>query len=136
MSGIAFQLECSVEAEVDPAFAWQFRTDVSNWNDPPARFTFDGPFETGASGSTGLPGQEPLHWRIREARHGESFVVEMPLDGATLNFEWYFERLSEGRTKLSQRIVLSGGRAEAYVAQVQAGFGPNLVDGMRKIAAD
>src|ERR1700704_6034460 len=97
MSEIAFQLEYSVEADVSPAFAWQFRTEVSNWNDPPAQFAFDGPFETGARGTTLLPGQEILHWRIREVRQGESFVVEMPLDRATLTFEWYFDHLSEDR---------------------------------------
>ena len=32
---IALRLEYSVEAGVAPAFAWQYRTDVSTWNDPP-----------------------------------------------------------------------------------------------------
>src|SRR5689334_5041234 len=43
MSEIALQLEYSVEADVSPAFAWRFRTDVANWKDPPARFSLDGP---------------------------------------------------------------------------------------------
>ena len=136
MSEIAWQLEYSVEAEVSPAFAWQFRTDVSNWSDPPAQFALDGPFEVGARGTTQLPGQETLHWRLREVRHGESFVTEMELDRATLTFEWYFDRVSEDRTKLTQRIVLSGDNAGAYAGQVEAGFGPNLPDGMRRIAAE
>jgi hypothetical protein len=136
MSEIAWQLEYSVEAEVSPAFAWQFRTDVSNWNDPPAQFALDGPFEAGTRGTTQLPGQETLHWSIREVRHGESFVTEMPLDRATLAFEWYFDLVSEGRTKLTQRIVLSGENAGTYAAQVEAGFGQNLADGMKRIAAE
>jgi hypothetical protein len=136
MSEIALQLEYSVEAGVSPAFAWQFRTDVSNWNDPPAQFALDGPFEAGSSGTTQLPGQETLHWSIREVRHGESFVTEMQLDRATLTFEWYFERVSEHSTKLTQRIVLSGGNAGTYAGQVEAGFGPNLADGMKRIAAE
>jgi hypothetical protein len=136
MSVIAWQLEYSVEADVSRAFAWQFRTDVSNWNDPPAQFTFEGPFEAGSCGTTLLPGQDTVHWRIREVRHGESFVVEMQLDRATLSFEWYFDRVSEDRTKLTQRIVLSGDNALAYAGQVEAGFGRNLADGMRRIAAE
>ena len=136
MSEIALQLEYSVEADVSPAFAWQFRTDVSKWNDPPAQFALDGPFEAGSSGTTQLPGQETLHWSIREVHQDESFVTEMQLDRATLIFEWYFDRVSEHRTRLTQRIVLSGGNAEAYVAQVEAGFGPNLADGMKRIAAE
>lgn len=130
------QLEYSVEADVSPAFAWQYRTDVSTWNDPPAQFTLDGPFEVGGRGTTLLPGQDPLHWRIRELRHGESFVLEMQLDRATLAFEWRFDPVSQARTKLTQRIVLSGENAAAYAAQVEAGFAPNLQPGMKRLAAE
>jgi hypothetical protein len=135
-NAVALRLECSVEADVSPAFAWQFRTDVANWNDPPAQFVFDGPFEEGACGTTLLPGQEPLRWRVAELRSDKSFVVEMQLDRATLTFEWFFDELSEHRTKLTQRVVLSGDHAEAYAGQVEAGFGPNLQDGMKRIAAE
>src|ERR1700722_16276037 len=38
MGDVGLRFEYSVEADVTPAFAWQFRTDVSNWNDPPAEF--------------------------------------------------------------------------------------------------
>jgi len=136
MSEIALQLEYSVEADVSPAFAWQFRTDVATWNDPPAEFALHGPFEEGSRGTTLFPGQEPLHWRIARVQSGESFVLEMPLDRATLTFEWRFAALSEGRTKLTQHIILSGDNAQAFAAQVEAGFGPTLADGMKKIAAD
>jgi hypothetical protein len=35
---------------------------------------------------------------------------------------------------LTQRIRLTGDNAEAYVAQVQRGFGPTLAEGMNRIA--
>jgi hypothetical protein len=130
------QLTYSVEADVSPDFAWRYRTDVANWNDPPARFTLDGAFEDGSSGTTMMPGQPPLHWWIREVRSGKSFVMEMPLDQAVLSFEWLFEELPGQRTKMTQNIVLSGDNAPAYAAQVEAGFGANLADGMRRIAAE
>lgn len=60
----------------------------------------------------------------------------MQLDRATLTFEWSFDYLSEHRTKLTQHIVLTGDNAGAYAAQVEAGFGPNLPEGMRRIAAE
>ena len=119
-----------------PAFAWQFRTNIANWNDPPAKFTLDGPFEVGSRGTTQLPGQEPLYWRIREIRPGKSFVLEMQLDRATLSFEWRFDSLPGNKTRLTQQIVLSGDNAGAYAGQVEAGFGPNLPDGMRRVAAE
>ena len=136
MSEIVLTLKCSVEADVTTAFAWQFRTDVSNWNDPPARFALDGPFEAGSCGTTQLPGQAPLHWRITEVRPRKSFVVAMQLDQAMLVFEWQFDQLPGHKTKLTQEIVLSGDNAAAYATQVEAGFGSNLEAGMKRIAAD
>ena len=130
------QLEYSVEADVSPEFAWKFRTDVANWNDPPATFALEGPFEAGASGTTVLPGQPPIHWRIRDITPGKSFTLEMQLDGATLTFEWILEAVSGHRTRLTQRIVLSGVNAQSYAAQVEAGFGPTLADGMKRVAAE
>jgi hypothetical protein len=136
MSGIALQLEHSINAEVSPEFAWKYRTDIANWNDPPARFVLDGPFIAGSRGTTVLPGQEPLYWSIREVRPLTTFVLEMQLDKALLTFEWRFDALSEQRTKMTQKIVLSGDNAAAYVEQVEAGFSPSLADGMRRIATE
>lgn len=136
MDEIALQLEHSVEAEVSAAFAWSFRIDVANWNDPHAKFALDGPFAAGSRGTTLLPGQPPLEWYIRDVQPGESFIIEMQLDRASLSFEWQFDSLSEHRTRLTQRIVLSGDNAAAYAVQVEAGFGSNLPDGMRRIAAE
>ena len=126
----------SIEADVTPAFAWRYRTDVATWNDPPAKFALDGPFATGSQGTTLLPGQDPLHWRIGEITPGKSFVLEMPLDRAMLSFEWRFEELPGQRTKLTQDIMLSGENRESYAAQVEAGFGANLADGMNKLAVE
>jgi hypothetical protein len=133
-STVAWHLEHSVEAEVSATSAWSFWTDVRNWDDPPARFELDGPFAVGSKGSTLIPAQEPLHWSVREVRPGDVATIEMPLDRATLSFEWRFEALSEHRTRLTQRIALSGENSEAYVGQVQAGFGTTLRAGMERIA--
>ena len=112
-----------------------WRTDVKNWDDPPAQFQLDGPFAAGSWGTTQLPGQEPLRWQIRDVQPGRSFVIELPLDRATLSFEWRFDAMSDRHTRLSQRIVLAGDNAAAYAPQVRAAFGSNLSDGMSRIAA-
>ena len=75
-----YQLEHAIEVQVSRTFAWNWRTDVRNWDDPPAQFRLDGPFVAGTWGTTLLPGQEPLRWQIREVRPEQSFVLEMPLD--------------------------------------------------------
>jgi hypothetical protein len=134
MNNVACHLEHSVEADVTPSFAWTWRTDVRNWDDPPARFQLDGPFVPGSCGATVFPGQEPLRWCIRDVQPGKSFIIEMPLDGAVLSFEWRLEAVSNRRTRITQRIVLSGEHATRYVDQVRDGFGSTLADGMKRIA--
>jgi hypothetical protein len=135
MTNIACQLEHSVEAEVSPAFAWNWRTNIKNWDDPPAQFQLDGPFAKGSWGTTLFPGQESIHWQIRDVRLGASFIIEMLLDRAVLSFEWLFDAVSPHRTRITQRIVLSGDNAAAYADQVRVGFGSTLPDGMKRIAA-
>ena len=134
MNNIACGFEYSIEAEVSPSFAWKWRTDIQNWDDPPAQFRLDGPFATGSWGTTLLPGQEPLRWQIRDVQPGLAFNIEMPLDGAIVMFQWLFDAVSDHRTRITQRIVLSGDNAMAYAKQVQAGFGSNLASGMKRIA--
>jgi len=134
MKNIACQLEHSVEAEVSSSFAWSWRTDINNWDDPPAQFQLDGPFAGGSWGTTLLPGQEPLRWQIRDVRPGAGFIIDVPLDGAVMSFEWLFDAVSEQRTRITQRFVLAGDNAPADVNQVQAGFGSNLRDSMKTIA--
>ena len=134
MTNIACHIEHSIEAEVSSAFAWNWQTDIENWDDPPAQFQLDGPFAQGAWGTTRLPGQEPIRWQIRDVRPGVSFTIEMLFDRAVLTFEWLFEAMSNRRTRITQRIVLSGDNAAAYAEQVRAGFGSRLPDGMKRIA--
>jgi hypothetical protein len=136
MSAIALRLEHSVEVDVSLAFAWSYRTDITTWKDPPATFSLQGPFEAGSRGTTLLPNQAPLHWLIREVHPKKSFVIEMPLDRAIFASEWRFESVSERRIRMTQSITLSGENANAYVAQVESGFGPTLPEGMKKIAME
>jgi hypothetical protein len=134
MTNIACQLEHSVEADVSLAFAWNWRTDIQNWDDPTAQFQLDGPFANGSWGTTRQPGQEPIRWQIRDVRPGASFIIDMPLDRAALSFEWQFDAVSSRRTRITQRIVLSGDNAAAYADHVRADFGSTLAEGMERIA--
>jgi len=108
---------------------------VRNWNDPPAEFTLDGPFAAGSQGRTVIPGQEPVRWRISEVRPEQSYTLETTLEGATLSFKWCFDALADRRTRLTQRIELTGNNGAAYAQQVEASFGANLQSGMERIAA-
>lgn len=135
MNDIAWEIAHSVDANASPAFAWNYMTNVANWDDPPAKFELDGPFAVGSNGTTRMPGQEPLYWHIRRVSPMKAYTLEMALDRAAMSFEWRFDGLTDGRTRLTQRIVLKGENAAAYVAQVQSEFAPSLAAGMSKIAA-
>ncbi len=65
---------------------------------------------------------------------GDSFAIEMPLDHATLRFEWHLAAISERRTKLTHRVILTGDNMEAYRKQVAIEFGANLAAGLVKMA--
>ena len=96
-----WQLEHFVDVDASLAFVWAWRTDITTWDDPPARFELDGPFADGAHGTTSLPGQTPLTWTLRDVRAPETFTVEMPLDRAAMLFEWRFGALGDRRTRQS-----------------------------------
>jgi hypothetical protein len=134
MTNIACQLQHSVEADVSCSFAWSWRTNIQNWDDPPAQFQLHGPFANGSWGTTQMPGQEPMRWQIREVRPDTCFVIDMPLDRAVLTFEWMFEPIGQHRTRITQRITLSGDNAARYADQVRTAFGATLDDGMKRIA--
>lgn len=134
MTTVPWELTHSVETNASPSFAWNFWTDVTNWDDPPAEFALNGPFAAGSRGTTRMPGQTPLQWFIREVTPPNAATIEMSLDGAALSFEWRFVGLADGRTRLTQRIVLQGEKADMYLSQVKAAFTANLPDGMKKLA--
>ena len=135
MSAPAWECERSVVAELPASFAWTYMTNVSNWSDPPAEFSLDGPFAVGSRGTTWMPGQAPYHWVIRDVDPGRAYTTEIAaFGGVLLLFHWQFDELSDGRTRLTQRIELYGDNAAAYVDQIRAGFEPNLEPGMRRIA--
>ena len=134
MAKAAWETEHAVETDASPDFAWRYWTDVTNWDDPPARFEFDGPFAVGSRGLTRLPGQEPIHWIIREVTPGKAATIEIPVDGGAVAFEWKFAGLADGRTRLTQRMVLRGEKAAAYLEHAKI-FAANIPGGMKKMAA-
>ena len=82
-----------------------------------------------------MPGQPPRRWQLRDVQPIESYTIEFSLDRAVLSFVWRFRGLPDSRTRLTQRIVLEGENASAYLTDVQQAFTSSLAAGMNKIAA-
>ena len=133
MSESAWEFEHSVECNVPPKSAWGYWTNVANWNDPPAKFHMDGPFETGSRLTTRLPDQT-LHSIIRDVHPERDAIIEMQLEDAVLSFHWRFEELSKERPRITQRLALRGTNAKSFLAQLSV-FEQSIPDGMKKVVA-
>src|SRR5215472_10525017 len=133
MTTTLWETEYSIEIHAHQAFAWNFMSNVENWDDPPAQFHLDGPFVTGARGYTQMPGQPPQPWRLAEVTPMELYQLEFALLDAALTFTWWFQAC-DGGTRLTQRIALTGEKAAEFVSDVQGAFRLNLEPGMKRIA--
>ena len=134
MSDIAWAIEHSVETEATPAFTWTYMTDVKNWDDPPAEFKLNGPFATGSTGTTEVPGQPPRQWRLKNVNPRETYTIEIAMPGAVISCKWMFSEIPGNRTRLTQHINLEGENAFSYKEDVQRAFGTGLAPGMNRIA--
>jgi hypothetical protein len=64
----------------------------------------------------------------------ESGGFDLPSSDAVFSFHWKFEELSAHRTRLTQRLVLSGANANAFVDQPRT-LEQTAPAGMKKLAA-
>jgi len=133
MTTTLWETEYSIEIHAHQAFAWNFMSNVENWDDPPAQFHLDGPFVTGARGYTQMPGQPPQPWQLVEVTPMELYRLEFTLPDAALIFTWRFQACDAG-TRLTQHIALSGEKASEYLSNVEGAFRSNLEPGMKRIA--
>src|SRR3954452_12998903 len=135
-----WELKLSVIASVPRQTVWDFVSEIDNLarveGDAVESMTLDGPFQTGTRGTTKMRGQEPTHWRLVEVEPPERATYEMELSGAVVRFAWTYEELTDGRTRMSQHIVLEGPGAEAYVPVMEEHFAPNVSKGMARRAEE
>ncbi len=137
MSDVVWQFEHAVECSASRSVAWSFWTDVANWErlegEAVEWIRIEGPFEEGTHGATKSPGQDPYKWVIVELRHDEFAKIDLPLDGATFHNEMVMELLEADRTKITQRLSLSGPKAGALVEGMKM-FETSAPQGLAKLA--
>ena len=129
----AWEFQVSVDCKASRHFAWSYWTNIANWDDPPATFHLDGPFNVGARLTTILPGQT-LQSVIRDLKADREATIDLQLPGAILSFHWKFEDISEQGTRMTHRLVLSGKNAKTFVAQASV-LEQTAPQGMVKLAA-
>jgi hypothetical protein len=134
MTEVQWLLEHSEVTPADPEFVWRYWTDVSHWDDPPARLVLEGPFETGSRGTTLFPDREPFVWLLRDVEPGRGYAIVSDLGGAELVCEWSFAPSPGGGTRLTQRMGLAGPNAARHAEGVRKAFAATLAPGMQRIA--
>ena len=127
----AWRFRYSVDCRAPRDFAWNYWTNIANWNDPPASFRIEGPFAAGSKITTTLPGQT-LHSTIRQVLEGREATIDLQLPGAIFTFHWTLESLSGSQTRITQELELSGANADSLVAQVGV-FERTTPDGMKRL---
>ena len=77
---------------------------------------------------------QTLYSVIRDLQPEREAAIEMQLPDAILSFHWKFQKLAENRTRITQRLVLSGANAKSFVAEASA-METSVPDGMKKVVA-
>ena len=135
-----WEFKHSVMANAPRQTVWEFVSNIDNLarveGDAVESMTLDGPFQAGTRGTTKMRGQEATHWRLAEVEPPERATYEMELSGAVVRFAWTYEELTDGRTRMSQHIVLEGPGAEAYVPLTEQYLAPNAAQGMERLAEE
>jgi hypothetical protein len=135
-----WELKHSVISNADRQAVWDFVSNIDKLarfeGDAVESMTLDGPFQAGSKGSTKMRGQEPTYWRLVEVEPPGRSVSEVELNGAVVRFTWTYEELPDGRTRMSQHMVLEGPGAEAYVPFMEEHFVVNLPKGMERLAEE
>jgi len=123
----------SVESNTGRDFSWRYWTDIANWNDPPAQFVLDGPFDVGSKLTTTAPAGT-YHSLIRHVETGAAATIEMQLQDGVLSFHWKFEDVTASRSRITQRLILSA-TDPASIAQARL-LEQTVPAGMAKLVAD
>ena len=135
-----WELKHSVIANADQASVWSWHSNVENWvrfeGNAIESITLDGPFQAGTHMTTKMPGQDPRYSTLIKVEPPTHTVIEMQLSDAVLRFDWTFEALSDHQTRLTQRVILDGPKADAYVPFMEQHFAPNIAPGMERIAEE
>lgn len=137
---MSWELKHSVVADADRQTVWEFISNLENLarleGDAVESMTLDGPYQSGAKGTTKMRGQEPTHWQLVEVEPPRRNVMEMPLGDAVVRFAWTYDELPGHQTRLTQHIVLEGPGAAAYVPDMEQHFAGNVEKGMERLALE
>ncbi|HJQ34167.1 MAG TPA: SRPBCC family protein [Pyrinomonadaceae bacterium] len=131
-----FEFEHSVEVNASAETAWEFWTKGGNWHADQSTdwVTTDDVLASGAVGDAEHLDLPFVRSRVAESRAAERAVLEAEMPGVTFRFEMSFEPVSESRTRLRQRVTLTGPHAAAAAPLLGPMFEQSIRDGLQSLA--
>jgi len=131
-----FEFEHSVEVSASAATAWEVWTEHGNWPADPSTdwVTTDDVVASGAVGDAKRLDLPFVRSRVAESRAAERAVLEAEMPGVTFRFEMSFEPLSENRTRLRQRVTLTGPHAATFAPLLGPVFEQSIRDNLLALA--
>jgi hypothetical protein len=132
-----FEYEYSLEAEVTAEAVWKIYNNTAawtTWDTGTEKVELNGPLAAGSRGFIKFSGQDPLPFRIVSAQPNREFTDETEIPGADIfvRFTHSLSPLSNGGTRISQRVTITGPAAETLGPQIGPGI---IADIPQSIAA-
>ena len=131
-----FEFEHSVEVGASAETAWELWTKHGNWPADPSTdwVTTDDVLAAGAVGDAKPLDVPFVRSRVAESRAAERAVLEAEMPGVTFRFEMSFEPVGENRTRLRQRVTLTGPHAGAFAPLLGPVFEQSMRDDLQALA--
>lgn len=138
MTAPVWEFEHSAECAAPRAIAWEFWTDVSNWERIEGAavesIRLHGEFAAGTAGTTKARGQEPRQWTISELDPERSATIEMVLGDAVFSNSMTFDSVSSDRIRITQRMALHGDVPQELIEGIRA-FEATAPQGLARLAS-
>jgi hypothetical protein len=122
-----FEYEYNLESDVAAEAVWKLYTNTAtwpSWDTGTEKVELSGPFAAGTTGIIKFSGQDPLPFRIVSAQPNREFTDETEIPGAGIfvRFTHSLSPLSNGGTRISQRVTITGPAAETLGPQIGPGI--------------
>jgi Polyketide cyclase / dehydrase and lipid transport len=129
--------EHSIETDATPEAIYSLYRDVPHWVRWDAGLelvTIDGPFVAGATGMLTPEGQGPLSYTIVDVQPDRGFSDETVVADVTIRFDHTLEPLSEGRTRVTHAVTISGPGADEFGPSIGPRIVADLPEAMEALA--
>jgi hypothetical protein len=130
--------EHTAETAVPRGKVWAALADIDSWTEwdtSMAEIKLDGPFAVGSTVSMTPIGQDPIRSTILEIEDGTTYADETFFGGAVLRFSHTLTELSDGVTRITHRLEITGDEADTIGPEIGPMITADFPDAMNALIA-